>query len=230
MNKKEKILELKARKEIYNVILKYPGIHLSEIFRALNLSESTIRYHIRYLEKSNLVMKKSEKGYTRFYVVDKICNQEKKLLSLFRRQTPRNIILFLLVDIHSSQVRLSKVLEISPKAVEQHLKKMVEMNIIEAVKVDNGVVSTRFKSKLKKIECELKPREVVYQLVDPYLIYDFMMAYKEKLLDMGLSDSIIRLFNFQTQVKPTRKRKTILTGIDNALDAFFDVFPLPFRI
>ena len=93
MISKEKILDLKTRKTIYNFILKYPGLHLRQLYRSFDNPESTVRYHIDYLEKRGFIIKKAEKGYIRFFVTDKIGKEEKILLTLLRNETSRNIIL-----------------------------------------------------------------------------------------------------------------------------------------
>lgn len=48
---KEDSLALETRRKIYNLILNYPGLHEREIARKLNLSLSTLDYHLHYLEK-----------------------------------------------------------------------------------------------------------------------------------------------------------------------------------
>jgi len=96
MQKKGKS-DLETRDIIYYFIYKHPGLHLREIFRKLNLSEGTIRYHIKYLTKSKLVTKKIEDRYTRFYpVADNIEDVDKTIIHFFRKEATRNIILLLL--------------------------------------------------------------------------------------------------------------------------------------
>ena len=57
---------------IYNFIIKYPGVHLREIFRNLDISEGTIRYHIEILLKQGLIVKSDSDGYMRYYQKDAI--------------------------------------------------------------------------------------------------------------------------------------------------------------
>ncbi len=51
---------------IYNHILTYPGISFSIIKKLFNLSESTLRYHLNYLESKNEI-KSYLKGRNRYY-------------------------------------------------------------------------------------------------------------------------------------------------------------------
>jgi len=61
--KQKDLMSLKTRKIIYNYILKNPGAHFREISRENNIPLTTINYHLRYLQKYNLLDKKYENGY-----------------------------------------------------------------------------------------------------------------------------------------------------------------------
>lgn len=76
----EKILNLEKRRIIHNIILKNPGIHLREIVRKSKIPKSTLKYHIIYLEKQNLIIKKVDRGCSRYFVSNAVGNYEKKIL------------------------------------------------------------------------------------------------------------------------------------------------------
>ncbi|MCK4365849.1 MAG: winged helix-turn-helix transcriptional regulator [Thermoplasmatales archaeon] len=44
----ENILELETRRQIYNIILENPGLHLRELSRRTNLSFGGLRHHLNY--------------------------------------------------------------------------------------------------------------------------------------------------------------------------------------
>lgn len=92
---KEDILKLKTRQEIYNFILKYPGLHLREISRRMNISLGGLRHHLNYLKKHGLIVTKTHGRYTRFYVIQKVDEKEKEIINLLRQEVPRKIILLL---------------------------------------------------------------------------------------------------------------------------------------
>lgn len=60
------VLEHETRKKIYNHILAYPGVSFNIIKNVLNLTESTLRYHLKYLEGKNEI-KSSKTGKIRCY-------------------------------------------------------------------------------------------------------------------------------------------------------------------
>ncbi len=51
----ENVLNTEVRKNLYNYIDEYPGSHLREIARELDLKPSNASWHLRKLEQTNLV-------------------------------------------------------------------------------------------------------------------------------------------------------------------------------
>jgi DNA-binding transcriptional ArsR family regulator len=136
---RKNILKLEARKKINDFILQYPGLNLIEISRKLSIPKSTLEYHLKYLKKQGLIITSSEGSYTRFYNAEKISCKEKKILNLLQEKIPRKIILLLLMyPEYFSQINLSKYLKIRPAAVSYHLNKLVELGIIEKIRITNS--------------------------------------------------------------------------------------------
>ena len=69
MNRKKNGLTLKTRRNIYNFILKNPGVHYREICKLLKIRKTNVTYHLKYLIKKELVTENNKDGYTRYYVV-----------------------------------------------------------------------------------------------------------------------------------------------------------------
>jgi len=92
----EKILELETRRQIYNIILKYPGLHLRELSRKINISFSSLRYHLNYLEKYGYVVTKTDKRFKRFFASKKVSIRDKIWLNILRQEVPRKIVLLLI--------------------------------------------------------------------------------------------------------------------------------------
>ncbi|MEW5759200.1 MAG: winged helix-turn-helix transcriptional regulator [Candidatus Thermoplasmatota archaeon] len=65
--KKEKILDHFLRGEIYGYIKANPGEHYSSIRRALGLTNGTLAYHIRTLEREKFIKSQSDGWLKRFY-------------------------------------------------------------------------------------------------------------------------------------------------------------------
>ena len=56
--------ELETQKKIFQIISKEPGLNLSKIVELINLNMPLLLYHVRYLEKHDLITVVKENGYT----------------------------------------------------------------------------------------------------------------------------------------------------------------------
>ena len=63
----EDVLAVKTRRDLYQYVRSNPGFHLREIARALNLSITLADYHLRFLEKNELVSWSMDGEYKRDY-------------------------------------------------------------------------------------------------------------------------------------------------------------------
>ena len=121
----EKGLELETRQEIYNFILKNPGLHLNELSRKLSIPISTINYHLNYLKKLDVLIAKPNGKYVRYYIARKIGEKDKKIISLLRQDIPFKIVMFLLLYPNSSQTEISKHLRRHSTTISFHLEKLI---------------------------------------------------------------------------------------------------------
>jgi predicted transcriptional regulator len=60
-------LEHNTRKTIYNHIAEYPGVTFSTLKSFYDISESTLRYHLKYLERGDRITPRLEGGQLHFY-------------------------------------------------------------------------------------------------------------------------------------------------------------------
>ena len=216
---KEKIFEVKLRKDIYNYIKKNPGVHFREIKRSLNMPLSTLEYHIKYLVKRELLSKESKNGYLRFYVLQKIGRNDKKLLNILREPVPRNIVLYLFLYYHFSQKELiifaekwknhpSKMgyhLDKHRTTLIFHIKKLVEEDVLEPLKV-NFFNRSNNSSELR------------YRLKNPEKILDLIIKYDKSILSKAYGRFLKYVYD-----------KYEHDWIDDIIKNFFDIFPIPYR-
>jgi len=78
--------------------IEHPGLHEREIARKMNISLSTLDYHLHYLEKREMIVSRKDGRYTRYFVSFKVGAQDKKIIAILRQKTPRSIVLFLLTN------------------------------------------------------------------------------------------------------------------------------------
>ena len=65
--KKEVVEEHETRRMIFNHIQSYPGVSYQLLKSIYGLSDGTLRYHLKYLEKGDKVQSKLENGKRHFY-------------------------------------------------------------------------------------------------------------------------------------------------------------------
>ena len=97
MEKRKDILKLEKRREIYNFITKYPGLHMREISRRMKIPMGSLKYHLIYLKKLDIIVSINNKGYERFYIKQKVGRKEKQIINLLRQEIPKRIILLLTI-------------------------------------------------------------------------------------------------------------------------------------
>ena len=76
--KTNQLIKNDKRLLIYQYILKHPYLHLCELVRELNIPKATLTYHLRYLEKNDLIISNHEGRYVRYSITNSIGNAEKK--------------------------------------------------------------------------------------------------------------------------------------------------------
>lgn len=147
-------LENEVRKRVYEQVQEFPGLHLSELARNVEVDTNHAKYHLRVLEDRNLITSVRTDGYWRFYPReegqhfnrDLIDAQDKEVLSLLRRNVPFRITVFLLEHGEGYNQQFAEAADVSPSTSKYHLDKMD----------DAGMLDQRTEG-----------RSVVYELEDP---------------------------------------------------------------
>ncbi|MEA2053917.1 MAG: ArsR family transcriptional regulator [Candidatus Thermoplasmatota archaeon] len=170
---KEDSLALETRRKIYDLILNYPGLHEREIARKLNMSLSTLDYHLHYLEKREIIVSKRDGRYTRYFVSLKVGTQDKKIIAILRQKTPRNIVLFLLMHQNSIHKEICEAVKKSPSTVSFHLKKIIEAGIVEAISLG---------------------RETSYSVKDREQVIKILITYRSTFVD-GAVDRFVETWS-----------------------------------
>jgi len=234
---KDQILELETRRQIYEFILKNPGSHLSEISRKLKIPKTTLNYHLNNLKKRGLIASIFEDKNSRFFIKQRFGNLEKKFIHILRKETPRNIILFIGWNTCASQAELSRELERSHTTIEKHLKKLLELGIIESIPIENGSMYTVKNTRI--IDRKPVGREIIYRLAltqNPSISFGDLMDDLFTIYGKGLvTDSNTRLIlDGLHQMIPKKglpkKAKTGNALIEEIEKAAYDIFPHPYHV
>lgn len=155
-------LDLPLRKRITEYIRRNPGVHFRQISRDLDLAIGQVDFHINALIKGEVIVKETGSGNARFYVRDKFSKDERKAMSILRREIPRGIVLFLLDDPGSTPSRILENFSFTSATMSYHLRRMEKVGILRV---------------------EQEGRERHYFVDDPDLVSSLMILYRSTLID-----------------------------------------------
>ncbi|UCH72536.1 MAG: winged helix-turn-helix transcriptional regulator [Thermoplasmatales archaeon] len=226
MNRKY-ILELENKRKIYNFVLNHPGSHLREISRTTGIAYGTVDYHLRHLEKQEIINSVSYKFYKRYYIKYKHSTIDKKIINILREPTPKKIIIFLLSNTCGTREELSNELEKTPQTISYHIKSLLDSDIIEhAITCDKGIYLPK-----NQFIFERHPAgsEILYKIKDPKIIYYSLLKYPGCLSDIPDIDIIFHYFDYIFSKKIQKRILNNETFFDKTLDNLFTMFPHPYH-
>ncbi|MEW6295852.1 MAG: winged helix-turn-helix transcriptional regulator [Candidatus Diapherotrites archaeon] len=159
----EQSLQLETRKKLYEAIEENPGLHFRELQRRVNLATGSLQYHLEFLQKKHLVRIEKQGKFNRYYTVrGRQFGEDSKLMSILRQESMRKIIVFLLQKKGANNSKIAENISLSPSTTSSHLKKLIELNLIQKKK---------------------KGKEKVYYITEPDKIALMLVEYKKSFLD-----------------------------------------------
>ena len=164
-----KELDLETRREIFELISEYPGLHFREILRRLEISSGSLNYQLSYLTKHEIVVPISDGNLKRYYIMGKVKGNEKRILACLRNEISRGLVLFLLLNPNSQFNEIVSNFDLAPSKLAYHLKKLTEKDIIEKKK---------------------KGRTTLYKAKNEEVIANVLISFKPSFID-SLVDNFI---------------------------------------
>ena len=159
----ENVLNTEVRKNLYEYIDTYPGSHLREIARELDLKPSNAAWHLRKLEQTNLVRSRNIGGKKVYYLVEGGAEARKEAIAeaILRNKNARIIMKYLANHPGKHLLEIANALELNHHTVKWHIKKMYLAELIDGdtsnsaypvyYPTDIGIeVSNNFSDYLKK--------------------------------------------------------------------------------
>ena len=129
----ENVLNTEVRKNLYEYIDNYPGSHLREIARELDLKPSNAAWHLRKLEQTNLVRSRNIGGKKVYYLVEGGAEARKEAIAeaILRNKNARIIMKYLVNHPGKHLLEIANALELNHHTVKWHIKKMYLAELIE---------------------------------------------------------------------------------------------------
>ena len=230
---RENILQLETRREIYNFILKYPGLHLRELTRRTNISIGGLRYHLDFLKKQEIVTTKSDKRYTRYYASKNVGKDDKKILNLLQQKIPCKIVI-MLQCVGPGDIYKTKATRVKARAKPStFMKYYSKKEIVELTRYWDKPYDELFRLKKhrttidfhleKLIDADIVKKvrigkEIKYKLKDEDEIFAIFIKYKD-----ALSNELIDTF------LGWGESSWVTNGLERFLDVLFDIFPHPYH-
>ena len=158
----DNVLNTEVRKNLYQYIDEYPGSHLREIARELDLKPSNAAWHLRKLEQTNLVRSRVIGGKKVYYLVEGGAEARIEAIaeSILKNKNAKNILEFLVNHPGKHLLEIANSLDLNHHTVKWHIKKMYLAELIDGdtsnsaypvyYPTEVGVQSVRNYSKNKK--------------------------------------------------------------------------------
>jgi len=129
----DNVLDTEVRKSLYEYIDEYPGSHLREIARELDLKPSNAAWHLRKLEQTNLVRSRLIGGKKVFYLVEGGVEARKEAIaeSILKNQNARDIMAYLVKNPGKHLLEIAHALNLNHHTVKWHIKKMYLAELID---------------------------------------------------------------------------------------------------
>lgn len=121
------------RKQVYDAVRRWPGIHPRALERNLGVSAPLVQYHLKNLEKAGWVEGREQGGYTRYWPAREavVREEDRPLLGMLREEVPLHIALLLLDHGALTHGALVEALGMAKSTVSYHLAKLAQAGLVE---------------------------------------------------------------------------------------------------
>jgi predicted transcriptional regulator len=157
---------LEVRRRLLDIIKSKPGIHFREILRESEMAMGELEYHLHVLERMELVSKKPNTHYTRYFPAYELSSADKKIMGLLRQPMLREILLYLIQTEEATHGDIKTEFNLIKSTVTFYMKKLEKSGIIEK---------------------EKKGRQVFFKVGDPESVLRLILLYKR-----GFGDEIVK--------------------------------------
>jgi predicted transcriptional regulator len=115
---------------ILKFIHERPACHLRQIKRELNISMGTVQHHLNKLEKDGKITAVRNGLYKYYFPIGMFQAKERNLLQILNQETARDILFFIVEKKNPSQSDIVNSIKISNAAVNWHISRLIELNLI----------------------------------------------------------------------------------------------------
>ena len=150
-----------TRTRIRECVYRNPGVHFNEISRKLDIATGQTQYHLRKLIRGERLEKESIAGRAHYYPPT-YSEWERGAIALLRRETTREIVLYLLRNDSATPAELTDRLDLARSTIERHLSRLIDAEIVTKERLDDSttelVVQLMNESDVYRLLREIEPR------------------------------------------------------------------------
>lgn len=158
-------IALETRKEIFEHVDANPGIHFSQLKRDLHMETGLLQYHLRRLERFDVLESEEHQGKRRVFVARELDDEERAILSVLRYETTRRILFYLLEYGPARNGEIADAVDVTPATISWHLSNLTEEDIVESVR---------------------EGRTTLYQVANEELTVQLLVRYRESFVDRAV--------------------------------------------
>ena len=122
--------------QIFEHIQSYPGKTFSEITNELQISPSTVRFHLITLKKNNFIIN-SKIDKTRYFISDK--NNQRNQITIAIENNPRLMEILKILDRPKKLDEMLSDTKISKSILSKRLKILINFGVVEKNKIDSKI-------------------------------------------------------------------------------------------
>ena len=156
------------RGEIYDFIIKNPGIRYRVLIRLVGVSNGVLTYHLGMLEKFGeiRVERMSNKRVTRYFTVN-IPKEDSNIISCFKSKVIRSIVFFVINNDLCTFNEIVNHIGKAPSTISWHVKKLREAGILRIIHGND---------------------RILYSLTDKAIINRVLLEYQETFTDQVIDN------------------------------------------
>ncbi len=130
---------LTRRGVIYEYVRGHPGTHVRGMARGLRLATGDLHYHLFWLERHGFVRTRKSGFYRNVFPTMVFREEQEVLLGVLSQETPREILLCLLLDAAMTQSDLARSLGHSQPTVSWHMDRLVQLGVVTRRRTGAGM-------------------------------------------------------------------------------------------
>ena len=120
------------RRYIYEHILMNPGVHLRKICKETGLAMGDTQHHLFVLEKEGRIKSRKigQQKHRHYYPTTLINEQHELILAFLRRDTARDILIYLIEHAGSTQSDIANFKNLSAPTINWHMSRLIEAGVV----------------------------------------------------------------------------------------------------